>query len=95
MLTTWQVQAPERESAGKADYDTGVESADTSDTIASQPSQPSQITVTRLILKVYPGTPAAAPEKQTPGAKPDSASKTLFYRPAALPFGNGWLVIQL
>jgi beta-lactamase regulating signal transducer with metallopeptidase domain len=100
VLTTWQVQTPAHESGNRADYDAGAESADAASTTASEPSQPSQITVTRLILKVYPGkvypgTSAAAPQKQTPGAKPDSAAKKLLSQPMALPFDSSWLVIQL
>jgi beta-lactamase regulating signal transducer with metallopeptidase domain len=99
VLTTWQVQSTAQE-AGEtddmADYDRSAQPA--ANDVDSQPSQAaSRTTITRLILRVYPATPAAgsAAAKQAPVSRPDSSSKSIVSRPAMLPFDSGWLVIQL
>jgi hypothetical protein len=106
VLTTWQTQVSSPKAGETADYDTAAKPDGTASGAGSQPSAPaSQITVTRLILQVYPANPTAnpaansAPAQQAPGSKPDSnttpRSKPVSNRQAALPFYSGWLVFQL
>ncbi len=98
VMTTWQVQSPARETGKTADYETDAKGIGTTNGMNAQPQQPaSQITVTRLILKVYPANPVAASTegKQAPDSKSDSSSKSVLSPSAVLPFENGWLVIQL
>jgi pullulanase/glycogen debranching enzyme len=94
-LTTWQVQSPAQQAGNRADYETD-----------DQPSQgPSQITVTRLILRVYSpnrsgavqsgkAASAAASSSQQELNQQESDTHSISSRPA-LPFDSGWLVIQL
>lgn len=116
VFTAWQVQTSTQSAGITADYETDAngaarqtanenENAAASAT-SSQPSAPaSQITVTRLILRIYPARPAASSAagsthaQQAPISRPDSSSnsdtKPVLSRPTALPFDSGWLVIQL
>lgn len=96
MLTTWQIKSQTEQAPRAADYDLDEESSNATGATPNQALEPnSQITVTRLILKVYPGAAARAPKVPTPDAKTDSAPKTLLNRPAAVPFSSSWLVIEL
>jgi beta-lactamase regulating signal transducer with metallopeptidase domain len=101
VLTTWQVQSPARGPQATADYDIGARPSEPAQD--GQPSESaSRITVTRLILKIYPVTAArdsaqAKPERAAskPTANSTSVAKTILGRPALLPFDSGWLVLQL
>jgi beta-lactamase regulating signal transducer with metallopeptidase domain len=106
VLTTWeQVVRPTAGSGPVADMTTGA------DTAAEAPTRPlqnatRQVTVTQLILRVYPAHAASARSDQAQrGAKPDANPQTILSRTilsramlrqsAILPLDNGWLVIQL
>ncbi|HEY1767172.1 MAG TPA: M56 family metallopeptidase [Terracidiphilus sp.] len=99
MLTTWQVQSSAQaapEITDTAGTDRGTQPA--ADQAGRQPSPAaSRITITRLILRVYPAAPTAGSPaaKQAPASRPGSTSRFVVNRPALLPFDSGWLVIQL
>ena len=90
VLTTWeQVSTLRRRSDRVADYDTAA----STDPAASGVSQPqslpaAQVTVTRVILAVYPADSA-------PKANAKQASCSHAVRPPAIPFDGGWLVFEL
>jgi beta-lactamase regulating signal transducer with metallopeptidase domain len=101
VLTSWrQVEPPAAKTGRVADYDTGTAPEDSA---ADRPAK--QVTVTRLILRVYPAseiasassTPASGkPASPAAGANADSTSNPKhFLDLPAVPFGDGWLVIQL
>jgi len=91
VFTAWeQVRTVRRGSAPVADYDADAgnqrESAQAASDSESQPA--AQITITRVILTVYPA--ASAPQanrKHIAGSRSDM--------PAAIPFDGGWLVFRL
>ncbi len=56
---------------------------------APAPIPAPQIIVTRLVLRIVPVAPAAG----TKASQPDDSNSG--QQPAAIPFGNGWLVFQL
>jgi beta-lactamase regulating signal transducer with metallopeptidase domain len=109
VLAAWElVSAPPQNSRAIADYDTGAVSdqrkvdesnPDQRNRSASQqaanrnttpsPAPAMQITVTRLILRIEPASSAAG---STASHAIDSNSGQ---QPAAIPFGNGWLIFQL
>jgi beta-lactamase regulating signal transducer with metallopeptidase domain len=95
IFTAWtQVEASSPIAQTMADYDTAAsvnpaaknESLD-SDNAPNNPTT-SRITVTRLIFRVLP--PNSKPASK---ASPNSGASSAL--PAAIPFGDGWLVIQL
>jgi hypothetical protein len=91
VVTTWeQVRTVRRRSAQVADYDADAgnhgENAQAGSQSHSQPA--AQITVTRVILRVYPAS--AAPKAHTKHATGSHSGL-----PAAVPFDGGWLVLQL
>ena len=92
VLTTWEQVQTSAPSGQIADYDSAGE------TDINEPTQPGsgagRMTITRMILRVYPagalgGSARAAQSTAGPG------SKSISHHPVALPFINGWLVIQL
>jgi len=103
VLTSWQQVEPSKAKPGRvADYDTETGQQDAA---ADQPAnqRATQVTVTRLILRVYPAsalspmgsaTLASKPRVQAAGAHSSSTPKPILDLPA-VPFGDGWLVIQL
>ncbi len=96
VFTAWeQVQTLSRRRRAIADYDTGAntdtaaasqQNGRANNTPASQPA--TQITVTRVILAVYPVS-SASPSKASHTADSNS------HRQAAVPFDGGWLVFEL
>jgi beta-lactamase regulating signal transducer with metallopeptidase domain len=107
VLTTWeQVEAPARSTQPVADYDTRAAASDhaagnapltsSPQTARTNPTQSEanafagvpetgRITVTRLVFRVVsPNSDAKAAD-----------AKTKSSQPALIPFGDGWLVIQL
>jgi beta-lactamase regulating signal transducer with metallopeptidase domain len=96
VLATWQVQSSTPEAGEAADYDGKAQSNGQAQEHGKPSQLASRITVTRLILRVYPAGPAAAaPASNSPASNASSMKKPAFASPAVLPFGNGWLVIQL
>jgi beta-lactamase regulating signal transducer with metallopeptidase domain len=105
VLTSWQVQTSAPAAGEAADYDAGAKPSGMEHDAESRPSEPAnRITVTRLILTVYPANPdARSAQAKQAGSVPRpvsssssrSVTKTLLSRPAMLPFDSGWLVIQL
>ncbi|MGB6746340.1 MAG: M56 family metallopeptidase [Terracidiphilus sp.] len=110
VVTAWQVQTTSFKAQNVADYDdgaqaTGAKAADAADGQAGKAGPAGSIAVTRLILRVYPATPAAqAGQAAGKAARQPAATstqlKTLPSRPSprpfgAVPFGDGWLVIEL
>jgi hypothetical protein len=116
VLTEWRVQGIPQRAVTVSDYDTGASPAPADS--ASGPADANragQITVTRMILRVYPATQAQGPSSSAGGpsalrsfsdasqATPDPAAKSASKpasnsfsdQPAAIPFGDGWLVFQL
>lgn len=100
VLTTWeQVETPGTGSGKVQDF-----SAD-ADSDAASPAQPGksstrQITVTQLILRVYPASAGAAPggNSQAAGknsARPNTGFNSVLHQQAILPLSSGWLIIQL
>lgn len=105
VLTAWrQVLIAPQSSRAIADYDAGAvnnqgdsnrqngtgageQSGDSTTTPSPAPAL--QIMVTRLILRIEPASTAAG-SKVTPVTDSKSGQQ-----PAAIPFGNGWLVLQL
>jgi beta-lactamase regulating signal transducer with metallopeptidase domain len=85
VLTAWiETRTSTTQAGGVADYDTGAP-------VQPQSSQPAtQITVTRLILAVYPIVAAPAP-----GASSQNPSSSKPVRPPAPPVASGWLIFQL
>jgi beta-lactamase regulating signal transducer with metallopeptidase domain len=97
VLTAWEVtRTSTRQAREGADYDTGAAAEQQSSAGKSQSaSEPAtqitvahQITVTRLILAVYPADSA-------PRSKAAQATGSDSGRPAAPPVDSGWLVFQL
>jgi len=88
VFTAWE-QVQTRATSGRiADYDTGADAA----------GQPGRMIVTRMILRVYPvaavtDSAQSSPSAPRPGS--NSISKSISHQSAALPFGDGWLVLQL
>jgi hypothetical protein len=100
VLTTWeQVETP----ATDPDTATGFSANANSDVAA--PAQPGKsgtrrITVTQLILRVYPASAATAQDRNSQAAGESSARplkdfNSVLHRQAVLPLSSGWLVIQL
>jgi beta-lactamase regulating signal transducer with metallopeptidase domain len=90
-LTTWQqVEVLPGKRTAVADYDTGVGDQQNEAAAASRPEvqQKSTITITRMILTVYPMAPLAQ-------AKTRHAANSDSGEPAAVPFEGGWLVFEL
>ncbi len=105
VLTAWrQVLIAPQSSRAIADYDASAAADQQNDdqqnrTIAGEQSSNSaarpspapamQFTITRLIFRVYPAS-------STAGSSNSHASDSKSgQQPAAIPFGNGWLVFQL
>jgi beta-lactamase regulating signal transducer with metallopeptidase domain len=107
VLATWeQVEAPARNTRAIADYDTNsVAGAPAAGTTPPSPAAANhaaqrdagkslivpatgRMTVTRLIFRVI------SPSSQA-NAKSNADSKCKSSQPALIPFGDGWLVIQL
>jgi beta-lactamase regulating signal transducer with metallopeptidase domain len=96
VFAAWEVvrtSAPK--SVPVADYDTGASAESQVGDAAGQPGSESatQVTITQLILAVYPA--GVAPAGSAPSPKATHATGSDSRHPAALPFGNGWLVFQL
>jgi beta-lactamase regulating signal transducer with metallopeptidase domain len=104
VLTAWQqTETPAAASSSIADYDASAD-GDAEDAAAisqTTKSAPRQIAVTQLILRVYPADAKLAPDQtshsaeQINSARPHIDSHSILSRQAVLPWGNGWLVIQL
>ena len=101
VLTAWEeVQTFSRRTRAVADYETGASDQELTDTASGQPDASqsntsqtnpnwaAQITVTRMILLVYPAG-SATPSQSAPTASLHSQ------RHAAPSFDSGWLVLQL
>ncbi len=91
LLTEWeQVETLPRKNRQMADYDTGAgDPQQNPDALNQQAEQPaSQITVTRVILTVYPVNPALKVKKR-------ATAVSNFGESAAVPFDGGWLVFEL
>ena len=85
VLTAWrEVQSAPQGSRNIGDYDAGAHAQQQTDATTTQ------ITVTRLILAIYPAL-------AVPGAPSGSqkTSRSNAVRPPALPAASGWLVFQL
>ena len=99
VLTAWEeVQTSAPRAREVADYETDADTqAQSDDATRERGTSPvSQISVTRLILFVYPataatGTPAAAATDTKPARTTGSRS----HRPTASAFDGGWLFFQL
>ena len=94
VFTAWeQVDATAGPDDRIADYDTtgpsgnpgGVKDGAGNDAATSIPST-SRVTVTRLVFRVFPAGSKTAPQR---------GAKTGISLPATIPFGDGWLVLQL
>jgi hypothetical protein len=98
VFTEWaQVQTPAT-SGAIADYNTGSDAAGAPEPAASQRGDAGRITITRMILRVYPvASPSnsARSSDSAPHTGTNPVSKSVFHQSAAVPFGDGWLVIQL
>jgi beta-lactamase regulating signal transducer with metallopeptidase domain len=94
VFTAWeQVYIPEPSSQTIADYDTSVSASEPASKPAPSDIDPnssttSRITITRLVFKVVPQGTVSNP-------RAGSGVNNLPAQPAAIPFGDGWLVIQL
>jgi beta-lactamase regulating signal transducer with metallopeptidase domain len=91
VFTAWEVtRISTRQAREVTDYDAGAaaqpQNSAPNGRLASEPA--TQITVTRLILGVYPAS-------SVPGQKTSHATCSSSGRPAALPADSGWLVFQL
>jgi beta-lactamase regulating signal transducer with metallopeptidase domain len=101
VLTTWE-QVQSWNSNETADYDIGAGADQAAPGVSSAGESANRITVTRLILSVYPASSVSRllPGKQAaPASRPntstDSKPNSVSAHTAALPLGSGWLVIQL
>jgi hypothetical protein len=100
VLTTWeQVETPAAGSDSVTDFGAN---ANSDAAAAAQPGKSGtrQITVTQLILRVYPASAASAPDRHSQAAGESSARplkdfNSVLHRQAVLPLSSGWLVIQL
>lgn len=90
VFTAWeQVRTLRRSSTPVADYDADAGNQQQSAGAGSDSeSQPAQITITQVILTVYPA--ASAPQ-----AKGKNVAGSHSGLPAAVPFDGGWLVFRL
>jgi beta-lactamase regulating signal transducer with metallopeptidase domain len=111
VVTAWQVQTTSFKAQNVADYDNGAHANDAKATDAAgspagKAGPAGSIAVTQLILSVYPATPPAQASGQVTGkaARRPAATSTELKTPpsrpsprpfGAVPFGDGWLVIQL
>jgi hypothetical protein len=97
VLTAWeQVNTAPHPSREIADYDTSETEHPQPNEANNQPSAdprtqmnaPTQITITRLVLRIYPASLTVSP-------KAANANDSKSGEPAALPLDSGWLVFQL
>jgi beta-lactamase regulating signal transducer with metallopeptidase domain len=89
VFTAWeQVDTPAPNAQTVADYDTEPANKATPAPVDSNNATTRHITVTRLVFKVVPQASASDP-------RPGSGAHSEPAQPAAIPFGDGWLVIQL
>jgi beta-lactamase regulating signal transducer with metallopeptidase domain len=104
VLTAWEeVQTSVPQSYGRttrevADYDTGADTQIQSDAAAGErnTSPASRISVTRLIVLVYPANAAMrSPAATATDAKPAQTASSHSHRPTASVFDGGWLFFQL
>jgi hypothetical protein len=104
VLTAWEeVETSAPQSYGTtsrevADYETGAATQMQSDDAASESntSPAAQISVTRLILLVYPANAATgSPAGTGSDPKPAHTTSSRSRRPTASPFDGGWLFFQL
>ena len=104
VFTSWQVESSAQTAGMIADYDTDARQTEaTTDETSGEPSAAqNRITVTQLILKIDPVKQASAnqasdstPVKKAQSTNSNSVVKPVLHWPAPLPFGTGWLVIQL
>ena len=103
VFTAWQVETSTAQAGAVADYDAVARPDGAATAEENRPAETaSRITVTRMILTVYPADvrKAVTPDKAAnPASKPQANSSSqirpVLHRPAMLPFGSGWLVIQL
>jgi beta-lactamase regulating signal transducer with metallopeptidase domain len=101
VLTAWE-QVQTWNSNETADYDIGVGANRASPGVPYAGEPANRITVTRLILSVYPASSVSRllPGKQAaPASRPNTSSdsnpNSISAHTTALPLGSGWLVIQL
>lgn len=100
VLTTWEVETPAPQYAGRAtrdvaDYETGA--SDRSGAAGqTHPTEDQQISVTRLILLVVPANTAASSRASvTTGAATAGATSSHSHRLTSSTFDGGWLFFQL
>jgi hypothetical protein len=104
VLTAWEeVETSAPQSSGTmvrevADYETGADTQTQSDDATSKRNTlpAAQISVTRLILLVYPASAGAkSPSDDAAETKPARATNSHSHRPTASAFDGGWLFFQL
>jgi hypothetical protein len=103
VFAAWEQFQTRATSGQVADYDTGADAAATRQTDASQQTAGQQgdtgrITITRMIFRVCPVAAlgnSANSSKSAPRPDSNSVPKSISHQSAAVPFGDGWLVIQL
>ena len=103
VFAAWEQFQTRATSGQVADYDTGADAAATRQTDASQQTAGQQgdtgrITITRMIFRVCPVAAlgnSANSSKSPPRPDSNSVPKSISHQSAAVPFGDGWLVIQL
>jgi hypothetical protein len=97
VLTAWeQVKTAPQRSREIADYDTGesehLQRSEAKDQPSADPqtqmNPPAQITITRLVLRIYPASLTESP-------KVANANDSKSGEPSAAPLESGWLVFQL
>jgi hypothetical protein len=89
VFTAWEVvRIFPQKTREAADYDTGAAAQHQAGESRPGTETTTKITVTRLILRIYPANAA-------PGAKPTPATGSNSGRPIALPFDGSWLVLEL
>lgn len=105
MVTTWQVQTTYK-AQNVADYDTGAAAASAGKNANQAATRPANtIAVTRMFLGVYRASQTAQAASRAAGktAQPAATNTDLKTLPnqtakhawGAVPFGDGWLVIEL
>jgi hypothetical protein len=99
VLTAWEeVETSAPRTREVADYETGADTQMQSEDATSErnTSPAAQISVTRLILLVYPANAATdSPSGATSDTQPAHTTSSHSHRPIASAFGGGWLFFQL
>jgi len=107
VLTTWeQVETPSAGSGRVSDFSVNAEDAGAGTAPARSPQSgmrqgiTRQVTITQLILRIYPASALSAPGRKAHAADASSVRantgfSSVLHRQAVLPLDSGWLVIQL